>query len=498
MKKFLAFDLGASSGRSIVGMLENKILKLDEIYRFPNSGIQVSGSLYWDLTKLFQDIETGIQLYKKKYGSELESIGIDTWGVDFVLLNEKEELAGPAHTYRDNRTKGVLVEMLKKIPKSEIFKRTGIQFMPINTSTQLFSMIQKDDTELKTAKSLLMIPDYFNYLLSGIKCSEYSIATTTQLFNPIKDSWDYDLIEKLGLKKELFCKIVEPGTILNPIRKSLAIELDISSSVRIIAPLCHDTGSAITAIPVDMEKVKQREWAYISSGTWSLLGVELNKPLINDKAMRYNFTNEGGFNKTSRFLKNLTGLWLIQECKKLWNKEDINMNWEDLEKFAEKATPFKFFINPDEPCFLNPSNMVQEIKSYCKKHKQGFPNSIGEITRTIYESIAFNYKRALNSLEEILEDKIKLIHIIGGGSLNNILNQFTANALNIPVISGPSEATAVGNILIQALALGEIENIKELRSIVQKSFQLREYLPEKVKKWNEAYNLFLEKTSKSI
>ncbi|MFX0177195.1 MAG: rhamnulokinase family protein, partial [Candidatus Hodarchaeota archaeon] len=451
-------------------------------------------SMHWDIRKIFQEIKKGIHLYKKKYGTVLDSIGIDTWGVDFVLLNEKNELAGPVYTYRDSRTKGMLEKLLQEIPMNEIFEKTGIQFMPINTSTQLFSMIQNNVPELKVAKSMLMIPDYFNYLLSGIKCSEYSIATTTQLFNPIKDSWDYDLIEKLGLKKELFCKIVKPGTILGPVQDDLVKELGISSSVRIIAPLCHDTGSAITAIPVDMEKMKQKEWAYISSGTWSLLGVELNKPLINDKAMRYNYTNEGGFNKTSRFLKNLTGLWLIQECKRIWNIEDPELNWEDLEKFAEKAVPFEFFINPDDPCFLNPSNMVQEIKNYCKKHNQEVPNSIGEITRTIYESIAFNYKRALNSLEDILENKIELIHIIGGGSLNNILNQFTANALNIPVIAGPSEATAIGNILIQALALGEIEDIKELRTIVRNSFHLKEYIAVEVSNWEGAYKNFIEDT----
>lgn len=495
MKRFLAFDLGASSGRAIVGILENKILKLDEIYRFSNSGVQISDSLYWDLIKLFQEIKIGIQTYKKKYGSELESIGIDTWGVDFVLLNEKDEPAGPVHTYRDNRTKGMLEKMLQKIPKKDIFERTGIQFMPINTSTQLFAMIQNESLDLKDAKSLLMIPDYFNYLLSDIKCSEYSIATTSQLFNPIDDSWAYDLIEKLGLQKELFCKIVDPGTIIGTIRKNLAKELGISKNVSIVAPLCHDTGSAITAIPVDMKKIKQGEWAYISSGTWSLFGVELNKPLINDKAMRYNFTNEGGFNKTSRFLKNLTGLWLIQECKRLWNKEDIKLNWDDIEKLAENAGPFEFFINPNDPCFLNPSNMIQEIKNYFNRHNQHVPNSIGEISRTIYESMVFNYRKALNNLEDILGNKIKLIHVIGGGSLNYILNQFTANALNIPVIAGPSEATAIGNILIQALTLGEIDDIEELRSIVKNSFQIKEYFPKKFHEWDENYKIFLEKTS---
>ena len=494
MKKYLAYDLGASSGRAIVGMIENGILKLDEIYRFPNSGIQVFDSMHWDILRLFQEIKNGILAYIKKYGSELNSIGIDTWGVDFVLLNERDELAGPVHTYRDNRTNGMLEKMFQKIPKEEIFNQTGIQFMPINTSTQIFSMVSNNCPELEITKTFLMIPDYFNFLLSGVKCSEYSEATTSQLFNPIKNNWAYDLIEKLGLKKEWFCEIKEPGTILGPIQKGIVEETEISPKTLIIAPLCHDTGSAIAAIPVDREK--QGEWAYISSGTWSLLGVELEKPLINEKAMLYNYTNEGGINKTSRFLKNLTGLWLIQECKRLWDKDEMNLKWDEIEKRAESAPPFKFFINPDDICFLNPQNMIDEIKNYCKIHNQEKPESVGEIARTIYESISFNYKRAMVNLEDILErKKIKILHIIGGGSRDNLLNQFTANALNISVIAGPAEATAIGNILVQALSLGEIKDIKELKEIIKNSFQIKEYFPNNIDEWNKNYKVFLEKTS---
>jgi rhamnulokinase len=494
LKKYLAFDLGASSGRAIVGILKNGILKLDEIYRFPNSGIQVFNSMYWDILWVFQEIKNGILTYVKKYGSELDSIGIDTWGVDFVLLNERDELAGPVHTYRDNRTNGMLQKMFEKVPEEEIFNQTGIQFMPINTSTQIFSMVYNNCPELEITKTFLMLPDYFNFLLSGVKCSEYSDVTTSQLFNPIKDNWAYDLIEKLGFKKQWFCKIKEPGTILGPIQKEIAEETGISPNTQIIAPLCHDTGSAVAAIPVDRENVKQREWAYISSGTWSLLGVELEKPLINEKAMQYNYTNEGGINKTSRFLKNLTGLWLIQECKRLWNKNDMNLKWDEIEKQAKSAPPFKFFINPNDLCFLNPQNMIDEIKNYCKIHNQNIPEKIGEIARTVYESMAFNYKNALMNLEDILEKKIKIVHIIGGGSRDNLLNQFTANALNVPVIAGPAEATAIGNVLVQALALGEIKNLNELKIIIRNSFQIKEYFPNNVDEWNKNYEIFLGKT----
>ncbi|TFG15926.1 MAG: rhamnulokinase, partial [Promethearchaeota archaeon] len=283
MKRYLAFDLGASSGRAIVGWIEDGILKLDEIYRFPNGAIQVFDSMYWDILRLFQEIKNGIIEYVKKYGSELYSIGLDTWGVDFVLLNERDEPAGLVHTYRDNRTDDILEKMFQRVPKEEIFNQTGIQFMSINTSTQIFSMVDNNCPELEITKTFLMIPDYFNFLLSGIKCSEYSDATTSQLFNPIENNWAYDLIEKLGLNKEWFCEIKDPGTILGPIRKEIAVETGISPNTLIIAPLCHDTGSAIVAIPVDNKNVKEGEWAYISSGTWSLLGVELKKPLINQK-----------------------------------------------------------------------------------------------------------------------------------------------------------------------------------------------------------------------
>jgi len=495
LKTYLAFDLGASSGRAIVGNIEDGVLKLDEIYRFENGGIQVFDSIYWDVLRLFQEIKNGILEYVKKYGSQLDSIGLDTWGVDFVLLNERDELAGPVHTYRDNRTIGMLEKLFQKIPKEEIFNHTGIQFMPINTSTQLFSMVYKNYPELEITKTFLMIPDYFNFLLSGVKCSEYSEATTSQLFNPIKNNWAYDLIKKMGLKKEWFCEIKDPGTILGPIQKEIAEEIGISPNTLIIAPLCHDTGSAIAAIPVDRDKQKQGDWAYISSGTWSLLGVELEKPLINKKAMQYNYTNEGGINKTSRFLKNLTGFWLIQECKRVWNKNDMNLTWDEIEKQANTAPPFKFFINPDDLCFLNPQNMIDEVKNYCKKHNQEIPKSVGEIARTIHESMAFNYKRAVLNLEDILEKKIKIVHIIGGGSRDNLLNQFTANALNIPVIAGPAEATAIGNILVQALALGEVKNIYELKEIIRNSFQIEEYFPNNIDEWNKKFEAFLKKTS---
>ena len=493
MVKVLAFDLGASSGRVIVGILENELLKFDEIYRFSNKGINVNNSLYWDVLRIFQKIKKGLSIYVETYGPNLDSIGIDTWGVDFVLLDQNDEFLGPIHHYRDYRTKGMLEMLFKVISKKEIFNQTGIQFMPINTSIQIFSMIYHKSPRLSIAKTFLMLPDYFNFLLSGVKCCEYSEVTTSQLYNPIKRDWAYNIIRKLGLNSEWFPKIIQPGTVLGNIQDYIAKDIGLNTETKVIAPATHDTASAVAAVPVDMVEYKQGEWAYLSSGTWSLLGVEINEPLINEKVLEYNFTNEGGVNKTILFLKNITGLWLIQECKKIWDKEGLNLSWEEIEKVAEKAQAFQNFVYPDDPMFLNPLNMIDAIKTWFKMRDQAQPETIGQISRTIFENLAFRYKQVIEQLEDITRNKVKILHIIGGGSQNDLLNQFTANLLNIPVIARPSEATAIGNILVQALALGEIKNIRNLRQIVKKSFQIKEFTPVDSEKWNNAYKEYLKK-----
>jgi len=487
----LAFDLGASSGRSIIGKLKNNNLELETLYRFENGGIRLFDSFYWNILNLYQEIKTSLSLFVKKYGKNLNAIGIDSWGVDFVLLDENDKIIGLTHHYRDARTKGIMEEMTKVVPKEEIFTQTGIQFMSLNTSTQLFSMVLNNSSQLSIVKSILMIPDYLNYLLSGVKSTEYSIATTTQLYNPLKKKWANGLIKKLGLQPEWFCKLIEPGTILGTLQDYITDEVGLDKNIKVIAPLCHDTGSAIAAIPVDIDKYKNEEWAYLSSGTWSLLGVELKKPIISEKALKYNFTNEGGIGGTIRFLKNITGMWLIEECKKIWDKENLNLSWEDLEVQTMDAQPFQFFINPDDKTFLNPSNMIKAIQQYCKNRYNKFPETIGEISRVIFESLALSYKCALNKIEDIIQKKIKILYIIGGGSQNSVLNQFTSNALNLTVNAGLIEATAIGNILVQALALNKIDNVSELRKIVRSSFPMEEYLPKETNKWEKVYNSYL-------
>ncbi len=490
--KVLAIDLGASSGRAILGVIsKSNLLELEEIYRFENGGIQIFDSLYWDVLGLFQEIKKSLRKYVDKHGSNLDSIGVDTWGVDFALLDENDELLGPVHHYRDKRTDGMLEEMFKAVPKEDIFNQTGVQFLPINASTQIFSMIKNKSPRLSITRTFLMLPDFFNFLLSGVKASEYSDATTSQLYDPIKNQWSLDLIRNLGLKTEWFCKIIQPGTVLGHLKKYIAEDVGLGKDVKIIAPLTHDTGSAVAAAPVDMNKYQREEWAYLSSGTWSLIGVELTEPLINEKALEHNFTNEGGINGTIRFLKNLTGLWLIQECKRLWDKEGLDLSWEEIEKQAREAPRFKNYINVDDPAFLNPPNMIEAIEEFCEAHGQSAPKSVGEISRTIFESLTFRYKQALENLEYIIEKKIKILHVIGGGSKNALLNQFSANILNITIEAGPIEATAIGNILVQALALGRIKDVYELRKIVKNSFPIKKFEPKNVNNWKDGYKNYL-------
>jgi rhamnulokinase len=491
MTKVLALDLGASTGRAIVGILENEKLSIDEIYRFSNEGIKINESLYWDVLKLFKDIKKSISIYANKYGMTLDSLGIDTWGVDFVLLDSGDELLGPIHHYRDSRTEGMLEELFHIIPKEEIFNETGIQFMSLNSIVQLYSMIYHSSPRLSIAKTFLMLPDYFNFLLSGVKCCEYSDVTTTQLYNPIKRNWAYNLIKKLNLNPELFPKIIQPGTILGNVRDYIVKEVGLDKSTKVIAPPTHDTGSAVAAVPVDMGEYKPGQWAYLSSGTWSLLGVEISEPLINEKVLEYNFTNEGGINSTIRFLKNISGLWLIQECKKEWDINGYELSWERIEKEAKESQPFQHFFQPDQPLFLNPPSMTEAIKKSCELQNQTPPRTIGQISRAIFENLVFRYKQIVDQLEELIVDKLSILHIIGGGSRNELLNQFTANLLRIPVKAGPSEATAIGNILVQCMALGDINSLHNLRQIVRNSFEIKEYSPVDCKEWSEAYKTYL-------
>ncbi len=474
MQKFIAIDIGAESGRVIVG----DVSKMEIIYRFSNSLARVKGSIFWDILGIFNEIKKGLKEAFKKYSAQIVSIGIDTWGVDYALLDSDGDILGNPYHYRDKRTDNIMEEVFKIIPKEEIFAETGIQFMQINTIYQLYSFAKNKPKVFGNARYFLTIPDLLNYWLTGIKKNEYSIATTTQLYNPIKKDWSTKILNKLGFKKEIFGEIIMPGTKIGKLLPAIAQEIGVDSEVVVVAPACHDTGSAVAAIPVEDDT----NYAYISSGTWSLIGIESPEPIINEMSFKYNFTNEGSADGGFRFLKNVTGFWIIQECKKFWGEKVKSYSYDELTEMALKYGPANFRIDPDDSRFLKPGlindNMPDRIKDYCQETGQKVPETPAEIVRGVIESLADKYTETIKMIEEITDRTINEIYIIGGGCRNGLLCQIVANATGLYVFAGPVEATAIGNLMIQAKSMGQIKSIVEGRKIIRKSFDIKKYLPE--------------------
>lgn len=460
-----AIDIGASSGRLILGYLEDGLMKLDEIHRFENRIVKKGDFFCWEVDKLFQEIITGLKKCKE-LGIKLDSIGIDTWAVDFVLLDETDQPITEAVSYRDPRTNGMMEEVFKLIPKDELYLRTGIQFQKFNTIYQLYSIKKEQPEILEKAKSFLTIPDYFNFLLTGKKANEYTNATSTQLVNAISKTWDLDILDVIGMKKDIFQEILPPKTILGSLKEEWVSEL--GTDITVVLPATHDTGSAVIAVPEENETI------YISSGTWSLIGTETDSPICTNKARDYNFTNEGGINDQYRFLKNIMGLWMIQEVKRVYNDQ---YSFADLIDLAREVKDFKAIVNVNDDRFLRPDNMVQEIINYCLETGQSVPSSPGEIAKCVFESLAESYLEAVIEIEEILEKRFEKINVIGGGCQNEILNQLIADVSNKEVYAGPVEATAIGNIAAQLMALGIIKDIKEARAIIKASFEVKKYKP---------------------
>jgi len=474
MQKFIAIDIGAETGRVIVG----DVSKMEIIYRFPNNFVRVKDSIFWDILGIFNEIKKGLKKAFKKYPDQIVSIGIDTWGVDHVLLDNDGDLLGNPYHYRDKRTDNIMEEVFRIIPKKEIFTETGIQFMQLNTIYQLYSFAKNKPQVFGNAKYFLTIPDLLNYWLTGIIKNEYSIATTTQLYNPIERDWSIKILNKLGLKREIFREIIMSGTKIGKLLPAIAREIGVNSEVVVVAPACHDTGSAVVAVPVEDDT----NYAYISSGTWSLLGIETPEPIINEMSFKYNFTNEGSANGGFRFLKNITGFWIIQECKKYWDENVKSYSYDELTEIALKYGPANFRIDPDDLRFLKPGliddNMPDRIKAYCQETGQKVPESPAEITRGIIESLADKYTKTIKMIEEITNRTINEIYIIGGGCRNGLLCQIVANATGLSVFAGPVEAAAIGNLMIQAKSMGRINSIVEGRKIIRKSFDIKKYLPE--------------------
>ncbi len=479
MTNYLAIDLGAESGRTIVGTLENSVLSLAETHRFSNEPVQLPDGLHWDVLRLWRDIQAGIAASAAKY--PLASLALDTWGVDFALLDRNGALLGNPYHYRDNRTDGMLDEAFRRVPREKIFAQTGIQFMQINTLYQLLAMTLQKSPLLEVAQTFLTIPDLFNYWLSGKIYCEFTNATTTQCFDPVRRNWALPLLEALDIPTRILPPVCEPGTTLGSLLPEIAAKTG-AGSIPVIAPACHDTGSAVVAVPAE-----DKDFAWLSSGTWSIIGCEADTPGMDERALAYNFTNEGGVFGTWRLSKNIIGLWLVQECHREWN-----LSYDELTQLAAEATPFLAVIDPDDACFLHPGGMPEKIRAYCAKTHQTIPQTKGEIIRVTLESLALKYRFVLERLESLTGKRLAPLHIIGGGTKNKLLNQFTADSTRRTVMTGPIEATAIGNILMQAITLRHIADLSEARAVVRHSFSPEIYHPGQPAGWDEAYQKLLK------
>ncbi len=480
-KKFLAFDFGAESGRAMLGLLREGRLELRELHRFDNPVTEVLGHLHWDMLYLFRQLKQGLAIAAVECGGELDGIGVDTWGVDFGLMGRNGELLGQPYMYRDGMTEGAMEEVFRLIPKEEMFRLTGNQFMRLNTVFQLFSLVRSGSPLLEAADRLLFMPDLFNYFLTGEQVSEYCIASTSQLLEAGTDRWSRTLAEKLDLPFRILGPVVQPGTRIGGLLPAVAAETGLRRAA-VLVPTCHDTACAVAAVPAS-----PGSWAYISSGTWSLIGVELPEPILTSEALEADFTNEGGVEGSIRFLHISMGLWLLQCCRQEWEKGGSVPAYEELIAEAEKSPPFRCLIDPDDPSFLNPESMTGAIRAYCRDKETSAPETKGETVRCILESLALKYRFVLEKIEAIQKKKIEVVHILGGGSQNRLLNQFTADVTRLPLVAGPVEATAAGNILMQARANGDLATLADIRTVVVGSFRLDRFEPKNREGWDEAY-----------
>lgn len=478
--RYLACDLGAESGRVMLGILDGRSLRLEEVHRFSNIPVKAEGSLLWNIPKLFEELKAGL----RKAGARkvpISSISNDSWGVDYLLFGADGMMLSPTFHYRDPRTRKGVERVFAKMPWPEVFHRTGIQFMVLNT---LFQLAAESPERLREARLILGIGDGFNHLLGGRPVIEESLASTFQLYDPRTRDWSHSLMEAVGLPKELFPSIVPSGTRLGPLDPSIAAAAGLTG-VEIVASCSHDTGAAVAAVPGCGD-----DWAYLSSGTWSLMGVELKAPIINDACREFNFTNEIGYGGSVRLLKNIIGLWLVQECRREWASQGLEIDYATLTQLAAHAPPFVSLINPADERFVSPDNMPAKIAAFCRETGQPEPVAPGTVIRAILESLALLYRRTLEQIEQLLGRKIARLHILGGGSKNHLLNQFTANSLRKPIVAGPAEATAAGNVLVQALALGHLPSLEVAREVVRSSMDTRLVQPEPSEDWEKAYRRF--------
>lgn len=482
MTHYLAFDLGAESGRAILGTIGPAGLALEEMHRFPNQPVRLPTGLYWDTLRLFHEIQQGLAAAGRERKLTLAGVGIDTWGVDFGLLGRDGALVDNPRHYRDARNNGILERAFQVVSREEIFAHTGLQFMQFNTLFQLYAMKLAASPALETARTLLMMPDLFSYWLTGVARAELSDASTTHFYNPVAKRWATELFQRFGLPEGILPELVPSGTLLGPLLEHVGEAAGLARTP-VYATCGHDTASAVAAVPA-----QANNWCYISSGTWSLMGVELAEPVVNDGALRLNFTNEIGFGGSVRFLKNIAGLWLVQECRRAWALDGQEYAYDELARLAAAAPPLMAVIDPD--AFLEPGRMPEKIAAFCRGTGQNPPAAPGEFCRVILESLALRYRQVLESLEALLGRRLEVIHIVGGGSRNQVLNQFVADATGRLVIAGPAEATAAGNVLVQAIGGGLLGGLEEARQLVRRSFPLTEVPPNPRADWDRAYEKF--------
>jgi rhamnulokinase len=482
-KHYIAVDLGADSGRVMLGTVSSEKLHLHEIHRFVNGPIEQNDSLRWDFPRLLAEIKTGIAKSCKEANGNIAGIGIDSWGVDFGLLDDKGNLIENPYHYRDKRTNGVMDKAFALMPKREIYEQTGIQFMQLNSLFQLLSMRLAGSPVLKKARKMIYIADLVSYYLTGIPYAEYTLASTSQMLDMRTGLWSKSIFDGLDLPISICPDVIRPPKIIGPLTDAVCKEIS-CPKIPVIAVASHDSANAVAAVPAD----EISSWAYLSSGTWSVMGVEIPNAIINDKTFKHNFTNEGGIDATIRLLTNIMGLWLVQECKRQWKKQGLDLSYDQLTALAQKAVPFAAFIETNNADFLAPGDMPQRINNYLSQTGQKQISDKGLLTRVILEGLAFKYREVFDQLEDITAKKIDILHIVGGGSRNTLLNQFTANAVNRSVVAGPAEATAIGNLLTQARAVGQITSLAKARRLVKNSFDLKFFQPKDLTLWQKHYN----------
>jgi rhamnulokinase len=483
----LAIDLGATSGRMILSGLENGVLTTEEVRRFPNAIHEKEGKFYWSIETLFGEIVAGLNDLAQRKDAHILSIGVDTWGVDVAFIGADGKMISEPRAYRDPYTDTAIEELSHIIPKETIYKKTGIQFLNFNTLFQLYACHKEGFAPMKEAKTYLFIPDLISYLLTGKAVCEYTILSTSQFLDPVSKQIDRELIEAVGADINAFPPIVMPGEEIGKLRPEL-LSHPFDYDIPVIAIAGHDTASAVASVPAADEK-----FAYLSSGTWSLMGIEVKDPIITDRSAELNFTNEGGIEGTTRFLKNITGMWILEQCRKEWKAAGKDYSYPELVEMELSAPAFHSFFNTDDPIFANPPSMLAAIDEYCEKHGIAKPENDAQVARSIMESLALRYRTVFTWLKEVAPFPINVLHIIGGGAKNALLDQFTANAIGATVLAGPTEATAIGNIMMQFKAIGLVKDIREMRALIAKATPLDRFEPKETEAWDQAYAEFCKK-----